>query len=176
MVPLFSQSLAFLIFWRYQVCFLRNVCGWLQEGKKNEYKGERTVFSRLQCLGYSNISFVLLGICCVEIVMYFDYKQYLLTRSIIWIHSHAESPSLANIMVIANSEGFLHSMLATLPGVASMVPRLGMIRLLNWDLVQAPFVQTLATHRKDFPFGIFCDECLLWGVDISFPDIFVLVV
>lgn len=63
--------------------------------------------------------------------MHFDYKQYLLTRSIIWIHSHAESPLLANIMVIANSEGFLHSMLATLPGVVSMVPRLGMIRLLN---------------------------------------------
>lgn len=90
--------------------------------EKNEYKGERTVFSSLQCLGYSSISFVLLGICCVGILMYFDYKQYLLTRNIIWIRSHAESPSLANIMAIANSEGFLHSMLATLPGVASMVP------------------------------------------------------
>lgn len=134
--------------------------------KKNEYKGERTVFSSLQYLGYLNISFVLLGICCVEILMYFDYKQYLLTRNIIWIHSHAESPSLANIMVIANSEVFLHSMLATLPGVASMVPRLGMIRLLNWDLVQAPFVQTLSTHRKNFPSGIFCDAFEEW----TFPS------
>lgn len=98
--------------------------------------------------------------------MYFDYEQYLLTRSIIWIHSHAESPSLANIIVIANSEGFLHSMLATLPGVASMVPRLGMIRLLNWDLVRAPFVQTLSTHRSDFPFGIFCDGFEEW----TFPS------
>lgn len=46
--------------------------------------------------------------------MYFDYKQYLVAKYIIRIHSQAESLPLTNTTV--NSERFLHYILASLQG------------------------------------------------------------
>lgn len=118
------------------------------------------------------------NLLCANIKCILTTKQYLVARNIIWIHWKGESLlPLANTMVIDNNEGFLH-ILATLPGV--LVLCVGMAKLRNCDLSQAPFVQPLPTHRNDFPVGIFGGGFAILtnssGVDISFPDMVVLVV